>query len=152
MGRNRTHLELSAADRTEMQRRIRETTDARQRERLRLALWAGAGRHTLEDLALRAGRSRSTIQNWLCKFNRGGVEELMERATPPGSESPLGTQRIRVKIKAGLKSGRFRSAAQVAAWLQKEHGILRARKSLYYWFQKYGLETPHSRKSDNKER
>ncbi len=39
---------------------------------------------------------------------------------------------------AGLKSGRWRTAGQVAAWLQEEHGIKRAAKSLYRWLGKVG--------------
>ena len=41
-------------------------------------------------------------------------------------------------LAAGLKSGRWRTAGQVAAWLQEEHGIKRAAKSLYRWLGKVG--------------
>ena len=133
MGRKRTHLELSAAERAMLHRLLRTATDSRTRERAQWALWASTGEHTLEDLARKIGRARATIQNWLDKFSVGGVGGLLERATPPGSTSPLAEPRIQEQLKAGLKTGRWRTAREVAAWLEETHGVKRARKSLYYW-------------------
>ncbi|MCI0558618.1 MAG: hypothetical protein MN733_08990, partial [Nitrososphaera sp.] len=64
---------------------------------------------------------------------------LLKRDTPPGAVSPMANPRIRAELREGLKIGRWRSAAQVAAWLKEAHGIERARKSIYYWFKKYRL-------------
>ncbi len=43
---------------------------------------------------------------------------------------------MQAELKAGLKSGRWRTAGQVAAWLQEMHGIKRAAKSIYRWLGK----------------
>ncbi len=144
MGRKRTHLELSAAERALLQQHLRTAADPRARERAQFARWAASGQDTLEDLDCKAGRARATIQNWLDKFNAGGVAGLLERATPPGSTSPLAEPRIQGQLKAGLKTGRWRTAREVAAWLEAEHGVKRARKSLYYWLTKRG---PRPRRS-----
>src|SRR5437867_3950942 len=98
MGRKKTRLAVNAAQRAEMLRRLHSATDARDQERLRVILRATDGRHTLDDLARLAGRSRSTIQVWLEKFAGGGLEGLLKRDTPPGSTSPIG----RLKIQAQL--------------------------------------------------
>ena len=138
MGRNRTRLDLSAPQKAELHRLLGPGADARVRERAQCALWAASGQHTLEDLAEMAGRARATIQNWLDKFNAGGVGALLERHTPPGSASPIASGTVQTQLRAGLRSGRWQSAAAVARWLQATHGIRRSRKSVYYWFGKLG--------------
>ena len=142
MGKPRTQLPLSAAQHAELNRRLRTVTDPRERERLQVALWAFSGRHTLEDLAEMADRSRATIQTWLDKFKAGGLPGLLERDTPPGSTSPLSRSRLHAQLKAGLAAGRWTSAQAISNWLNEAHGIQRARKSLYYWLKKNGWPAP----------
>jgi transposase len=145
MGRKRTRLMMSPAQREELRRLLGTTGDERQKERLRLALWAARGEHTLEDLALKSGRVRATIQNWLAKLRQGGVAGLLSRNTPPGAASPVAAVKIQAELRAGLAAGRWRTAAEVAAWLKETHGIERSRKSLYYWVWKIRRETPGNR-------
>ena len=142
MGRRRTHLELSLAERREALRLAQSSADPRVRERVGFALLSATGEHTLEELAVEVGRQRSTLQNWLAKFQAGGLAGLLERETPPGITSPLGTPSVQRQLQAGLKAGRWSSAAQVAAWLKEAHGITRSRKSIYYWFEKCGVPPP----------
>ena len=138
MGRKRTRLKLTPAQRHTLERLLRATGDGRLRERLRFAVRASEGQHTLEGLARGVGRSRSTIQNWLAKFQTGGLEGLLDRNTPPGMESPLASGVIQAEISAGIESGQFKTAAHIAAWLRERHGINRSRKSIYYWLRKNG--------------
>ncbi len=119
-----------------MKERLRTTTDLREKERLQVVLWSTQGRHTLADLAGLAGRARSTIQVWLDRFEAGGIARVLERESPPGQSSPIGQSQVQAELKAGLKSGRWRTAGQVAAWLQEMHGIKRAAKSIYRWLGK----------------
>ena len=136
MGRNRTRLDLTAAQVGKLQRLLKANHDPRVTERLRFILRAATGRNTLEDLARQAGRSRSTIQNWLGKLEAGGVDGLLDRDTPPGMVSPLANETVQAQFEAGVKSGRWHSAAQIAVWLKQDHGIERSRKSIYYWIHK----------------
>ena len=142
MGRRRTRLELNRNEQQHARRLCRGSRDPRQRERARFALEAASGRYTLEELAGRLGRSRSTLQNWLREFVVGGLTKLLERESAPGRASPLAEAGLRRKLRSGLKSGRWRSAAHLAAWLAAEHGIQRSRKSIYYWFAKWNLPSP----------
>ena len=121
-----------------LKQRLGAVTDLRERERLPVVLWATSGQHTLEDLAGLAGRARSTVQVWLDQFAAGGVDRLLERDTPPGKSSPVGAPEVQAELRAGLQAGRWRTAAQVAAWLQEAHGIRRAVKSIYRWLGKVG--------------
>src|SRR5271154_2628363 len=125
MARKRTKLTVSAEVLGELKTTLRTTTDLRDKERLQVVLWATSGQHTLAHLAELAGRARSTIQVWLNDFVAGGVEKLLLREAPPGVTSPLAQPKVQEQFQAGLKAGRWRTAAQVATWLQEEHGIKR---------------------------
>ena len=111
-------------------------------ERARFALLGATGEYTLEELAGKLGRQRSTLQQWLGKFRAGGLAGLLERDTAPGLASPMATPKVQRQLQAGLQNGRWTSAAHVAAWLKRAHGIQRARKSIYYWFEKCGVVPP----------
>jgi transposase len=138
MARKRTKLAMSEAHADQLKNQIRSATDSRDKERLQVVLWATSGQHSLDELARLAGRARSTIQIWLDDFTAGGLAQLLERETPPGKTSPLAAPKVQAQLQAGLKAGHWRTAAQVAAWLQETHGIKRATKSLYYWLGKVG--------------
>ena len=142
MGRRRTQLELKARDHALAQRLAGMRSDPRTAERLRFALLAATGRHTLEELAVQVGRRRSTLQLWLAKFQAGGLAGLLERDAPPGARSPIATAKVQRQLRAGLKAGRWTSAAEVARWLAQTHGIERSRKAIYYWFAKHGVPAP----------
>ena len=141
MGRHRTCLELTPAQLDKLRHLLQATPDVRAKERLNFVLRAAGGRDTLEDLARQAGRSRSTIQNWLVKLRAGGVVGLLDRDTPPGMTSPLAAEPIQAEFEEGMKSGRWQSAAEIASWLKLEHGIERSRKSIYYWIHKLRART-----------
>ena len=145
MGRKRTQLTLSPAERAEAHRLLQSSADPRMQERVRFALETAAGQFTLEDLARRFDRTRSTIQNWLGRFRSGGLAGLLERAGGPGRSSPMAEAEIQNELLAGLKTGRWTSAAHVAAWLRETHDIKRSRKSVYYWFQKHSVRAPSAR-------
>jgi transposase len=142
MARKRTKLAVSAAELVQLKERIRSATDPRDKERLQVVLWATSGQHSLEQLARLAGRARSTIQVWLDHFTAGGLAKLLERESPPGPTSPVAAPKVQAQLQAGLKAGHWRTAGQVAAWLQEVHGIKRATKSLYYWLGKSGRRAP----------
>ena len=139
MGRKRTQLDMSEAERAQLQGLLRTATGSRTRERIQVALWAASGRHTLEDLAKRTHRARATIQNWLAKFHTDGVTGLLTRDTPPGSTSPIAKRRVQRQLQAGLEAGRWQSAQAVSDWLAEVHGVKRSRKSIYYWLTKLGV-------------
>jgi transposase len=138
MARKRTKLTMSAAKVAELKARIRAATDPRDKERLQVVQWATSGQHSLAKLAELAGRARSTIQVWLDDFTAGGMTRLLERTPPPGKPSLVAGAKVQAELKAGLQAGHWRTAGQVAAWLEEKHGIKRAAKSLYYWLGKAG--------------
>jgi transposase len=138
MGRKRTKIGVGPEVLADLKQRLRAATDLRDKERLQVALWAATGQHTLAELARLASRARSTIQIWLDCLVVGGVEGLLQREAPPGLSSPIGKPEVQQQLKEGLKAGRWRTAQQVASWLEEAHGIKRAAKSLYRWLGKAG--------------
>src|SRR5208283_3988160 len=134
----RAHLKLTVppALKAELEQRFKAAEDFRQRQRLQAILLATTGQHGYRDIAQIVGCSTSTFALWLNKYLAGGLEELLRRETPPGLTSPIGAQKVQEDLLAGLKSGRWRTAGQVAAWLKEAHGIKRAAKSIYRWLGK----------------
>lgn len=139
-GMARAHLKLTVlpAQKAELEQRFKATDDVRERQRLQAMLLATTGQHGYRDIAQIVGCATSTFALWLNKYLGGGVEELLRRETPPGASSPIGAAPVQQELVAGLKSGRWRTARQVAAWLQEAHGIRRAAKSMYRWLGKAG--------------
>jgi putative transposase len=138
MGRPKLKLVISAAQREELRDARQANTDSRQRDRLQAIQLASTGRHTHAEIAHLLGRARSTIQLWLDQYEAGGLARLLERKAAPGKASELQRPEVQAQLQAGLKTGRWRTAAQIAAWLAQTHGIKRVAGSLYYWLGKVG--------------
>ncbi len=102
---------MSEAEAARLKEQIRSATDPHDKERLQVVLWATRGQHTLDDLARLAGRARSTFQVWLDDFTGGGLARLLERGAPPGKPSPVAGAEVHAQLRAGLQSGRWRTAA-----------------------------------------
>ena len=136
MARPKLKLTVPPAQKAVLEERFKAADDVRQHQRLQAILLATTGQHGYRDIAQIVGCSTSTFALWLNKYLAGGVEELLRRETPPGMTSPIGQPQVQQELVAGLKSGRWRTAGQVAAWLQEAHGIKRAAKSIYRWLGK----------------
>ena len=131
-------IAVSEAVREELQQRWRRGDDVRQQARLQAAWLATTGQYTYEQIAQAVGRARSTIQLWINQFTAGGVAGLLARKKAPGRASPLQAPAIQAALAEGLRTGRWLTAAQLAAWLHTHHGLRRSAQSLYYWLGKCG--------------
>lgn len=66
---------------------VRETVNAKQRDRYRVVLIAGrglAGKPELEreEIAAAVGRSRQFVDQWVGRYRRGGIEALIPKRQP----------------------------------------------------------------------
>src|SRR5450631_2105408 len=138
MGRPKLKLVISAAQLDELRDALKEYTEPRLRDRLQAIQLATTGRHTHDEIAQLLGRARSTIQVWLDRYEAGLLPRLLARKAAPGKTSELQRPAIQEQLQAGLQTGRWRTAAQIATWLAETHGIKRAAGSLYYWLGKVG--------------
>lgn len=144
MGRHKLKLVITAAQQEELRGAFKTSTDLRDRDRLQAVQLATTGRHTHEEIAVLVGRARSTIQVWIDRYEARGLGGLLARKKAPGQKSPLQDPALQAQLQAELKKGTWRTAGQLAAWLQQTHGIVRAAKSMYYWLGKVGgaLQVP----------
>jgi transposase len=144
MGRNKLKLVIAAAEREELRQAFKTLTDPRSRDRVQAVQLATTGQHTHEEIALLVGRARSSIQQWIDRYEAGGLSRLLEHKKAPGQKSPLQEPALQAQIQEGLQKGMWRTAGQLAAWLEQTQGIRRAANSLYYWLGKVGgaLQVP----------
>lgn len=138
MGRPKLKMVVDAKQAGEVRRLFRASEDPKRKERLQAVLLAMSGSHTHDQIAGIVGRARSLIQIWLDRFEAGGIEGLLARGKAPGKPSELQRPAVQKQMVAGLREGRWLTAPQLAAWLQKKHGIRRKPQSLYYWLGKLG--------------
>jgi len=138
MGRHKLKLMVSVAQQDELGRALKERSDPRERDRIQTVRLATTGRHTHEEIAALVGRARSTVQEWVDRYEAGGVAGLLARKKAPGRKSELQDPQVQAQIRAGLKAGQWRTAGQLAAWLAQRHGIKRVAGSMYYWLGKVG--------------
>lgn len=152
MARQRTHLVVSEKEREEIEALYRQTDDRRVRERVQVVRLACGGKLTQSEIALEAGCVRSSVQNWLNAYQSGGLKKLIARGKPGASFSPLQNPEVQEKMVAQLQTGEFRTAGQLARWLEATFGIRRAVPSLYYWLKNMGaalrVPRPVNRKQD----
>ncbi len=74
----------------ELRRLLRRERDYRRRERLlTLYLLASGQAHSRLDVARVLGVSRNTVARWLDKYDKGGLQRLLEIGKPSGRKSSL---------------------------------------------------------------
>jgi transposase len=138
MGRHKLKLVIAAAEQEALRRAFKTLTEPRSRDRVQAVQLATTGRHTHEEIAALVGRARSTIQEWIDRYEAGGLAGLLACKKAPGQKSPLQAPALQAQIQEELKKGTWRTAGQLAAWLKRTHGIARAANSMYYWLGKVG--------------
>jgi transposase len=79
--------ERSAGDRDRLDRLIRATTDAKQRDRYRMVRLALDGQEKLR-IAHLLGVAKSTVENWVYRYRNGGLDALVP-FKPPGARPRL---------------------------------------------------------------
>ena len=112
----------------ELHRLYRTTTDARLAQRIQ-AVWLARRGWTCPAIMKVAGASRRAVQQWIAKYNRGGIEELEDkpRTGRPVLLSTREQKQLAERIKAGPTEDDLVSvfsAPAVGALVEREFGIL----------------------------
>jgi transposase len=110
--------------------------DEKSQRRLKAARLAIRGKYTAEEIAKMAGISRRRFFDWMNKFKRGGVVSLLKVKPHGGGPLPKIRGIALKKLRAGLKSGRWRTAKEIQKWLQENHSIRLKLSGVYYWLRK----------------
>ena len=108
----------------------------------------------IDEVVEIVGKARSAVYRWLKKYRQGGIEALLTRGNSGGRKGRT-TPEIKEAIVEELKSGTFRTAKQMQAWLKEEHGLELSVKGVYYQLGKLGgrLKVPrpsHTKKDEDK--
>jgi transposase len=122
MGRQRTSI--AGIDTKKLDQQLRRTKDARLKERLSVLKMASTGLYTLQMMAQAVGRARSVVQQWLDKFDQGGIDAMLERKKPT-RRKPRIAEKICAQIDEHLRQGTWRSAGEMQRWLKQTHQIER---------------------------
>jgi transposase len=112
--------------------------DKNARRRLLAVHLAFSGKYTAVEIAKRAGISRRRFFDWMNKFKRGGVKGLLIDKHHGGGPSPKIRGIALKRLRAGLKSKRWRTAKEIQKWLQENHSIRLKLSGVYYWLRKIG--------------
>ena len=141
MSRKRTGI--ISPDKDKVEALLRTITGARDKERLIVARMAMSGQHTLAMMAQTVGRARSCIQTWLERFEKHGVDGLLQRLSAPGAEPSLNAA-VQAELVEKLRTGAWRTGEEMRRWLRETHGINLGLGGCYYWMGKSGgrLKTP----------
>lgn len=119
----------------EIERRLAQGGSQRHMERL-MALRLGlGGEHTLEQISLAVGRSRSRIIEWMKTVREQGVEALLCRHQGRGRKPQVSAAALK-GLRHGLRRGRWKRAKEAADWLQQRHGITLGVGGVRYWLKK----------------
>lgn len=117
--------------------RLQQESPGWKRERL-LALKLGLeGEASLEDIAAAVGHARSTIQAWFELYREKGLERVLRLERGKGPPSQL-TASAAAALHAGLAVGQWRTAAQVQAFLERDHGVTVSLPTVYAYLGKSG--------------
>ena len=136
-GRPKLKLAMEPELLNEVKKLHRKTKDVRTRERAQAVLLAAGGHHTYEQIAQAVGRSRSTAQRWIERFEQEGVPFFSSRQGRGGGRpSPIQEPEVQQAIEQHLENGTWRTATEARQWLESEMRISRSMSDMYYWLGK----------------
>ena len=106
----------------------RTETNARMARRLQ-ALWLARQGRTCQQIMDVTGAGRRSIQQWVARYNAGGVEELLEkpRSGRPTFLTDAQQEQLKTRIEAGPTEGDVVSVFHAAAiddLVEKEFGVV----------------------------
>ena len=120
-------VERDSGDVAELQRRVRSTRDALQRDRYRAVLLALGGQDA-PAIAKALGRARRSVQDWAYAYRDGGVDALRPKPRPGRpTKLPRGREaELKARLDAGPRPGDgvcTLRGRDVVAILEREFGV-----------------------------
>jgi len=127
----------------ELQDLYRTETNTRMARRIQGVCLAKRGLTCSQIMAI-TGAGRRTVQQWIAKYNRGGINELIDkpRSGAP-SKLPADLQRqVLERIHAGPQPAdgvSVFSAAAIEGMIEREYGVLYSLTGLHDWLHRMGF-------------
>jgi transposase len=117
--------------------RLKQARSRRETERLQAVRLALGGEHTLQQIAVAVGRARSCVMKWMRITRELGLDELLGRHQGRGRAPRVGAKALK-GLREGLRRGRWKRAADAAAWLRERHRVHLSDSGVRYWLKKAG--------------
>jgi transposase len=99
------------SDLDRLRQRVREESNAKQRERYRVVLLAAQGvkgrELKREEIAVAVGRSRQFVDEWVKRYRTGGIDSLRARKQPGRTArlTPEESRQLKQELDAGPQRG-----------------------------------------------
>jgi transposase len=120
-----------AADTVEaLQQGYRQEKDGEVRTRLH-GLWLLRQGQTVGQVAQTVGVHYRTVQRWVRWYEAGGLAEVRRRRMGGHGQVPKLTAEQEAAVGAEVATGRFRTAADVGAWITAQYGVTYRPGGLY---------------------
>jgi transposase len=86
-------------------------------------LWLVRTGKTTREVAAVLGVDERTVQRWLAWYRAGGLAEVEGRHAQGKGASPFLTPEQQTDLADEVATGRFRTAAEIRAWVQERWGV-----------------------------
>jgi len=144
---------------TGLQIRVIETPDALKtryqrisnhlRPRIKMLVFIGNGTTSVSTLCAKLGISAPTLRDWKTKYQRGGIEALLNEGRGGDKRSGISAEQKQVIAdKLSSPKDAFRSYGEAQAWLSTEMGIEKEYHALNKYLKRnFGTKLKVGRKS-----
>jgi len=122
---------------------VRTETNARLARRIQ-GVWLARRGLTCPEIMTATAAKRRTVQQWIARYNRGGIEELTDKprcGAPRKLPAPV-EQRVLQRIGSGPQPGEEVSVLNGPAIrdiIEREFGVLYSLTGLYDWLHRMGF-------------
>jgi transposase len=126
----------------ELVQQLRQAETPREKERWQVLYWLKQEKApTISAIAKAIGKHRNTVQAWLGKYRRGGVQAMLESKPSPGGVRviPLWAEAALAKRLQQANHG-FTSYGAVQQWLAQKLGV-KAEYHAVYQMTRYRLQS-----------
>jgi transposase len=110
--------------------RYRAEPDGAVRMRLQ-GLWLLRRGRSVDEVAAAVGVHRRTVDRWVAWYRVGGVTGVLAHRQGGVGQPARLTAEQREAVAAAVATGRFRSAAEVGAWIAETYGVTYRPGGLY---------------------
>jgi transposase len=116
----------------ELKQLLRKEKTGSGKERIQLLyLLKSQKAKTISQASELLGRHRVTLQDWLAKYRKGGLESLLGRAISPGRPRKIPTWAVQALAKRLKQEEGFESYSAICQWLQTNLGITAKYKTVH---------------------
>jgi transposase len=116
----------------DLKHRLQREHDGRKKPRLQMLYLLASGQaQTRQDVAHLLGLSRNTVDQWLARYEAGGLARLLDIYIPTGKRPSLPPDVLASIDQALHQPAGFGSYEELRQWVERTHGVQVKYKTLY---------------------